>query len=477
MNNIEKTLILQNDEIIYGDSRYVLDDLYDENTINEWLNFSRNCNTESLIINEIYIDYIINYICLEKFLEKLDIDLIVIESNDAILNCFLKDYGKKNKIEIKDNKNENSYEFYIKGNLESFKVMKDLVYKFFKIKYKRDNISKVNKLALIRTPATNKKFKFLQNNKDSDILVLYENLTKFTDKNLINDEAIYTNFRFSKKLLWVIRGFFSSEFEMRKCTNVVSEHIGLNTSKKIYRENKKRILRILVFSYALDNLLELTKPKHYYTGNCLDGFANVEYNLCRKKGIKTICIPHGLEGFICPQAYIGDVFYTSSNNSKNALNAFYNTEKFIYDEKMCEEIYSYKLEFNKHKQKVVFFTAPVKVSVNYQIIEELSKYLGEKGIKLYVKIHPRESMENYSKFKGIEIIENLEEAITGNICVARGSTVLIETLYNKGKSANIMINSYDKYRCKSVVALDNENVAEFYDCKSLSEWVYKEMVL
>ncbi len=464
------TLKIEENKYIVNERIYYFHDIHNEETLEAWDRYALSCSSDSLKINEIFLTIIKEYIAFEKFVEKFDIDFIEFKNPDRKILAIALDFAKKHNIKTTYNSKFFITKNIVRGNVDFKNTAQDLKNKLLKISYQGKNLGIMENLALIRTPATNSKFRFIKD--DPEINVLYENLTSFNDKSLINEESIYKYFKSSEKMIWLIKSLFKTNKEMKKNTNLLKSEIGKFTASEVYKTNKKHILRSFVFKYALEKLLKKTQCKTYYTGNCLDSFALIEEQVTKKYNIKLICVPHGLEGPITPHCYIGDIYYTSSELVAEKLNDVYGTNKFVFDGDICSKMYSYNREAITSEYKIVFFSAPVNIDINLYIIEQLTTCLKDNNIKLHLKIHPRDRVENYEKFKNdIIFLDSIEEALTGSICIAKGSAILVEALYNNSLSVNIMLGEYDRVFSKSIISLNNEKIINFDNTESLNKWI------
>ena len=153
----------------------------------------------------------------------------------------------------------------------------------------------------------------------------------------------------------------------------------------------------------LENLLKDSKLSVLNTGNNLDRFAMVEEQVAKKYGVKLMCYPHGIEyGFKFPKCFIGDVFYTTSESATIHLNKLYNSSKFVFDTRIINLIFN-KRVLNKDGGKIVFFSEPREFEVNHYIIKSLLPLLKKINLPLSLKLHPKDSFEEYINYD-IEII-------------------------------------------------------------------------
>lgn len=214
-------------------------------------------------------------------------------------------------------------------------------------------------------------------------------------------------------------------------------------SDRILLKLVKRIPHTIIYSYSINYIIKNYKLKKIYTGQMSDRFALVEEKTSNKYNKKLVCIPHGISSTQkMPKSYVGDLFYCATSVMAKKLNLLYKTNKFKYNKKIINKIYSLskkKCVSNSinNKLKVIFFTQPLYENETKKIIEEISNHLITKDRKLYIKVHPNENYLDYT-FKNTEIITDFKEAIFSNICISLFSTILIEASYNKSIPISIV---------------------------------------
>lgn len=206
------------------------------------------------------------------------------------------------------------------------------------------------------------------------------------------------------------------------------------------------------------------------TSNKEDRFAMLEARLCRMNKIPLICIPHGVEyELLFPTGLAGDKFYCTSEAAKNSLSDIYNEKnKFVYNKKLLNDIYNKNLN-NSRPLKIIFFSEPRVKKVNIKIC----KYLLDMEIDFLLKIHPSESKDYYINALGsIKFEDDYDNAIKGNICIARTSSILLEAQYNLSYPICVSINDYDRYVVNNLIpSLRSENIV---NVSSLSD-LYKNI--
>lgn len=130
----------------------------------------------------------------------------------------------------------------------------------------------------------------------------------------------------------------------------------------------------------------------------------------------------------------------------------------------------------KGQRQVVFFSEAHEPEINLEIIEKLCSVFEKKGIKLVLKPHPRENINFYkSVMDKIKYETNFDEAITGNICIARRSTTLVEALYNGSESYALLTNVNDYSVYKNYPSLQDSRITAFNDAEKLAEHIAEKM--
>jgi hypothetical protein len=93
-------------------------------------------------------------------------------------------------------------------------------------------------------------------------------------------------------------------------------------------------------------------------------------------------------------------------------------------------------------KKIIFFTEALGVDINMKIIDTLLK----SGLPFSLKLHPKDVRENYQHYgSDITFVTDFGDAISGNICLARKSTVLIEAIYNESIAIAVLFDARDQF--------------------------------
>jgi hypothetical protein len=236
-----------------------------------------------------------------------------------------------------------------------------------------------------------------------------------------------------------------------------------------------RLLHTHLYELAINKLFSENLNSTFYTGQNLDRYAIVEDVTSKRYNIKTVNIPHGLEyGFKCPYGFTSDVFYANSRNAAEYLNKLYNTNKFIFDIDVTTKMF--KLDKGQpHPKYVVFFTEPRDVYVNLDILNQLKPLLDKDGIALHLKLHPIDKESNYSHL-GLDIITDYNMSLTGNICIARKSTILLEAVYNDSISIAIITNVKDQSTFINLPSLNDERIIKTNNVNELYKEIKKNLL-
>jgi len=221
----------------------------------------------------------------------------------------------------------------------------------------------------------------------------------------------------------------------------------------------KRISHKAVYESCLNEVVRSFSEADFFTGDKDDRFALLQSRICKREKKRLFCLPHGLEyGFRFPGGLSATTFYCFTPEAARFLNYLYQEKKFVYSEAIVDEMYriAFEEQGNEKVDRVCFFTEPRDPEVNHEIIKRL---MG-KGVKVFLKLHPLESSEEYRKlFPEIEQIEDFDDAIGSSTCLARKSTVLLEASRRGAKSIAVLVNEKDRvYVMKIFPSLCSKNI-------------------
>lgn len=422
---------------------------------------SHKYNSRTFYVNEIYNSFILPYLALSYFVGNEKITKIDCIQADPLLKSICIDLGANNSnIEVKGAiYNYDKVIKHISGLFLLLITFAYLIWQMMKIPHKK-NFEVSSKFAIARTNAGISKMR------NFDIPIEFEDFNK--------QDSIYRLFPIRKRLIWVWLSFIRSFNELEKIKKITNNYIGKNTSILAQKYYSKRLVHTQLYFQIVDNYFSVNSNSTFYTTNNLDRFSVIEERLSKKYNIKSICIPHGLEyGFKFPKGFSCDIHYTNTLYAETFLNNLYNTTKFVFDIGVAEKMFKLENITRSNQKKVVFFTEPREVYVNQEIIETLIPLLEKKEIKLYLKLHPGDKKSDYTKYN-VHFINNLDEALTGNICISRKSTTLLEATYNESVAAAVLINAKDKSIFYTFPSLQSERINVTKSIPELFKWIIQE---
>ena len=122
-----------------------------------------------------------------------------------------------------------------------------------------------------------------------------------------------------------------------------------------------------------------------------------------------------------------------------------------------------------NKPKTVFFPESREIEVNKCIVKKLSSL----DRTIYLKLHPSDSYSNYCDYINEKyVLNDFDEALNGTICLARRSTVLLESLYRKGYPCAVLFNDKDKIYVEEIFpSLSNPNISIARDVNELEAFI------
>lgn len=424
------------------------------------VHLERYCS-DLIVVNEIYLNIIQPVQAIVIFLKKENIKYIWFQKPEENLFSMVMDAAGICKI-----KTIGIPRFYrskrkIVGYINTFLAAGYLFWKQLMYLHSDTIETDNSNFSVIRTPAAKKKLSFIEG-----LTVKYENF--------VDNKTIYHCFWRSKRLRWVLQSWFYSYHELMKIKFCIEKMVGKYSASESFYYYSKRMAHTLLYQFMLKQYFNNNKGKTFYTGNNLDRFSIIEERLARKYKIKIICIPHGLEyGFKLPHCFVGDIFYATSEKAAAHLNNIYHTNKFVYDSKITQKMFSVNHNVTD-KKKVIFFTEPREVFVNIKIIDQLLPLLEKENISLALKLHPKDQISDYIKYKmRVDFVDDFKEAVSQNICFSRKSTTLLEAVYNGSQAAAILTNAKDKAVFLSFPSLQDERIKVFYEIQHLFEWIKK----
>lgn len=435
--------IIKNNELICGNNKYEIGDLFSENTIvyaNEYadLYYRKTC-----FINELYDAYVLPYYNISEFIKKEKIDTIYICKADIYLIKLIECCAQNGLVKVIGN---------CKRKLK-FKTIFNKIGSFFyllirQIGQPKKQVKKESEaIAFIRSKSAKSKFMKFKNidklyESSPGVGTIYRQLTLLKRGQLLL-KAIKLSNRYENELKKTL-----TSYGLEKCVPLALYYYA------------KRTIHTGFYYFVENEIISNSMYKVFYTGNNLDRFAINEESIAKSYNLELRVIPHGIEyGYRFPKGFIGDVFYTCSKNAANHLNQLYRTNKYIFSERISKIMFDLELLPQK-PAKVVYFTEPREYMINIQIIEKLLPILTKHNIPLFIKLHPLDILENYKCVfnMGVQEMKEFNEAICGNICVSRKSTTLLEAIYNKSKAIAILINDKDRCIFRSFPSLQDKAI-------------------
>ncbi len=338
------------------------------------------------------------------------------------------------------------------------------LYVLFKFRAVENNPHEANSLAVMHSPASYSKMAFLKNKG----VIFYADSPVYEPSDIdlsLYSQPLLTRLTGVLGIPWLgIKDFFTL-FVM------ANRHLGFVSAMNVLSYYRKRLAHKATFEFYLNRLLKSAKPDVFYTGNKEDRFALIEKRLCNRHSIKTVCIPHGLEyAFKMPAGLVGDVFYCNSQYAKEYLEKLYSHCKndFVFDRSVVSQMLSRHVKAQKEK-RIIFFPESREPEKNLVII----KFLKAANIKFYVKLHGKDSLDNYRPFiDESSLVNDFDDAISNSICLARKSTVLLEAIYNHSTPIAILVDDKDRSYFEFMFpSLKDENILKVYSLDELKNLI------
>lgn len=338
--------------------------------------------------------------------------------------------------------------------------------------FKRSNLKRttLKGVAIIRSPASLSKLKFLENRNeaifyDDDLFILKT-----------NPKSMFAAIPFLLKLPALFLIPIKSCIDFYRLSKDSLRLFGIGSLGYVQYHYAFKIAHKCLYEYYLAKIMYKHKEQPYYTAHKEDRFAVIDINYSKQHNIKSVCIPHGVEySFYVPTGLPGDTFFCTTKKSAQHLNHLYESSKFHFDEQIARSMFSLEDQI-KGESKLVFFTEAIGTSSNIKIIKALIDY----GAPFYVKLHPKDKESNYSELAhGFEFLSDFNAAISNNVCLARKSTVLVEALYNGSTSIAVVTDPFDKayVDCMIPSLLENSisRVTSFTDLESILNALYMKV--
>lgn len=451
---------IKDKSIIYKNKEVRVDDLYDEAFYALSDAEAGKYYNDTYGVNEVFSNLIQYYLAIEKWIEDNNPSRVIVKNADIRCKYLAKDICTKKHIFVEGAGLNSKISSWITYQVSLLSSAVYFAYHLLKIPYTPD-IKVSDKFAVIRTKASIKKFK--------KFAEISQEVESFFDKN-----SIYRLFPKGKRVRWAFKAYKNARKTFREMDAFYAPLLGNHFKYAMMDFYRKRIVYAEIYKLMMDEYLSHFGGKEFYTGNNLDRYSVIEDQLCVKYHIRSYCIPHGIEyGFKFPKGFSCDVFYVHSQYTADYLNKLYDTTKYVYDESIIQRMFEYHYE-KPHDKMIIFFTEPREVNVNVDIVNELLPKLKEKGVKLYLKLHPGDNKSNYEGMD-VEYITDYELSLTGNICISRKSTILLEAIYNNSLPIAIITNPKDQTMFTLFPSLNAKEIVKTYSVEELFQVVRKNI--
>lgn len=450
--------VIVKDQIIYNNVKVSIEDLFDDDLYKYSNSRATEFYNETYGVNEVFSNLIQYYLCIEQWIQKNNPTIINIKHADNIYRFIAIDICNKYNILIEGNSGFSKMMIWLKYQLCLLASMLYFCYRFLRIPYK-DKIQRCENFAILRTKASIKKFKnFSEINQEIE--------------SFFETQSIYRLFPRTLRLKWAFKAYRNSFNTFARMYNFYSPLVGMQFKYPLMIFYEKRIVYAEIYTILLDYYFPYFKDCKFYTGNNLDRYSVIEDQMCEKYNIRSYCIPHGIEyGFRFPKGFSCDVFYVHCQYAADYLNNLYGTDKYVYEEEIIRRMFDYHYE-NNHERMVVFFTEPREINVNIDILNSFLPKLKEYGVKLYIKLHPGDCKNNYENMD-VEFLTDYNLSMTGNICISRKSTILLEAIYNKSIPIAIITTPKDQTLFSLFPSLNAEQIIKTYNVNELFETITK----
>ncbi len=444
--------VIKEKSIFYKNKEVRVDDLYDESFYAFSNAEADKYYNETYGVNEVFNNLIQYYLAIQKWIADNKPSRILVKEGDLRYKYFAKDICAKQQIYVEGLGSFCKFSSWISYHASILSSAFYFAYLLFKIPYK-PGISVADKFAVVRTKASIKKLK-----KFSEIS---QEVESFYEK-----ESIYRLFSKGQRVAWAYKAYRNALKTFSLMSSFYAPLLGKHFKYTLMDFYRKRIVYAELYKLMMDKYLSHYEGKEFYTGNNLDRYSVIEDQLCKKYSIKSYNIPHGIEyGFKFPKGFSSDVFYVHSQYTADYLNKLYNTTKFTFDDSIIKRMFEYHYD-KPHEKMIIFFTEPREVNVNVDIVNGLLPKLKEKGWKLYLKLHPGDNKANYEGMD-VDYITDYELSLTGNICISRKSTILLEAIYNNSLPVAIITNPKDQTMFTLFPSLNAEEIVKTYNTEEL----------
>lgn len=448
-----KATIIGNN-IIYKNSSCSVDDLYDSAYYLLSNEEAPKYINNTYGVNEVFNNLIQPYIALKKWINENKPDRVIVGKAYLRYRFFAKDICNNSSCFVEGLTRWTRLKVYF--IYQASLILSALYFIYLQMKIRKNgDILISDKFAVLRHKGAIKKFKRFGE--------ISQEIESLYDKN-----SIYRFFSLLKRVGWCVKAYFKSFETMREMKTFYAPSLGGNFKYPLMDFYRQRIVYAEFYKLMLDDYFAHFVGKEFYTGNNLDRYSVIEDQVARKYDIKTYNIPHGIEyGFRFPTGFSSDVFYTHSQYTADFLNNMYGTSKYVFEADVIKRMFDYHYD-KQHEKMIIFFTEPREVNVNIEIVNGLLPKLSNIGKKLYLKLHPGDNKANYEGMD-VEYITDYEMSLTGNICISRKSTILLEAIYNKSLPIAIITNVKDQTMFDLFPSLNAKEIVKTYSVDELFE--------
>lgn len=465
MSDRSKVVTVYGRTLHFDDKVFAVDDLFDKDFYSFTNKIADNFYNDTYGVNEIYDNVVQDYLALNEFVKNNGsiIDNVSVSKATPDVRFYLIDICRNNGVRIKGKKLFEAFFTKVKYAAYHFSSFLYLAYLMAKIPYTKEEIHKTNKFSVLRYPAN-----FTKTKNFTDIYKEYENPYE--------KKSIYRFFPRVSRIGWVVKAYIVSFRSLAKQKSFYKPLLGKWSVLALNNFYKKRIVHAELFKLLLENYFPYFSGETYYSVYNLDRFSIIEDQVAHKNNIKTYNLPHGIEyGFKYPKGFSSDIFYALTEHSANVLNHLYNTDKFVFDQTVASKLLK-RENSTKHEPHIVFFTEPREVNVNIEIIKGLTPQLKKRGWRLYLKLHPGDKKSDYDNLD-VDFLTDYNEALCGNVCISRKSTILLEAIYNDSVPISIITNVKDQTIYDNFPSLQSDKIIQTHTIKELMAEIEKNYSL
>jgi hypothetical protein len=452
-------LLIRHNKLEYRGDSFTINDLYTLDFIDYSNSKASLFCQDSYFVNELFLSTFQPWMALKNFVQLQGITRIRMKYPSVLLHALCLDLADQGEVKLKGGRRTSFLLYWrIHSYISLWATAFYLLLCMWKIPQRETSDSHPENIFILsRSPASERKMQnFSFPKRTEDIKVKH---------------SLYANFSRTKRMIWVLKSFFNSFSQLRSIRNHVQLLVGNHSVAIAYSFYGIRMVHTVLYEKLLDKYFQRHPKETVYTGNNLDRFSVVEEIMAKKHDLQVVCIPHGLEyGFRFPKGFSGDKFFATTKFAADYLNKMYQTTKFTFDEVVANKIFTVNKSIPYKERRIVFFTEPREVHVNIYILTVLLPLMTREGIRLSLKLHPKDNVKDYKSFD-VDFIDDLEDALIGNICFARKSTTLLECIYNKSKAAAIVTNPKDAALFYTFPSLQTEEIYVAKTIDQLFEWI------